>query len=73
VVEILKGKPLREKIVHGYVPSLDCWAPFNAGAEYVVLLPDAAGKSGAWISMYSKTVPYQDVPEKLLRVWRGKR
>lgn len=70
VVEVLKGTFSKVIPVYAYMPSVDCFSPVDVGREYVVFLPNPAGRNDVWFTMFSKTARVTDVPEKLLSTWR---
>ena len=72
VVEVLKGTLAEDIPVYAYTPEVGCFSPVTVGREYVVFLPNSAGRTDVWFSMFSKTARVSDIPQKLLRSWRPK-
>ncbi len=72
VVETLKGAHRAGIPVRGHLPQVDCWASIDVGRDYIVFLPNPAGRYEAWFSMFGKTIPVRDIPDRLLRRWRAK-
>jgi hypothetical protein len=71
VVETLKGAPGPRIAVRGFLPSVDCWLPIDAGREYVVFLPGSSGEYAAWFSMFGDTIPVAEMSQLLLKKWRA--